>query len=260
MPLSGTSLPFFPPSRGDGRMAMVITETNDDPGHEHFTEDDWVEFAHRHGDSEHRAQVARHLEAGWRPCGKTLQLWAAVLSVADQETSEPAAGTSVLATKRRLARPPSETIGERVSRAVALVFDSFREPQLAAVRSTGLSPRHLLYKAGRYTIKLQVEPGTVADRLSIVGQVLNEQDPTGVLRDIAVRALKGSRTLDRTLTNELGEFHLEPDASERLELSIDVPEIGTFNVHPSGAAAAASRAAGRKGNESRGHGTKARPR
>jgi anti-sigma factor RsiW len=242
-------------------MAMVITETNnDDRGHEHFTEDDWVEFARRRGDPEHRARVARHLEAGCRECQKTLRLWAAMLSVADQETSDPSVAAAVGATERRPTFDRAETLGERVSRAVALVFDSFRNPQLAGVRAAGLSPRHLLYKAGRYTIKLQVEPGTVADRLSIMGQVLNEQDPTGVLRDIAVRALKGSKTLDRTLTNELGEFHLEPDASERLQLSIDVPEIGTFSVHPSGAAAAASRGAGPKGNESRGHGTKARPR
>jgi len=242
-------------------MAMVITESIDDPGHEHFTEDDWVEFARWQGDREHRARVARHLEAGCQECERTLALWAAVLSVADQETCELPADASIRAMKRRLARQRSESLGERVSRAVALVFDSFREPQLAAVRSTGLSPRHLLYKAGRYTIKLQVEPGTVADRLSIVGQILNEQDPTGVLRDIAVRALKGSKTLDRTLTNELGEFHLEPDASERLALSIDVPEIGTFSVHPPATARAASRGAGRKGIESRGHATtKARPR
>jgi hypothetical protein len=241
-------------------MPMVITETKDDPGREHFTEDDWVEFARSHGDPERRARVARHLEAGCRECEKTLQVWAAVLSVADQETSERVAEATRRATKRQVARERWETLGERVSRAVALVFDSFREPQLAAVRSTGLSPRHLLYKAGRYTIKLQVEPGTVADRVSIVGQILNEQDPTGVLRDIGVRALKGGRTLDRTLTNELGEFHLEPDASARLQLSIDVPEIGTFSVHPPGQEPGREGRARRKSTSSAGHGTKARPR
>ena len=239
---------------------MVITETNDDPRRNHFTEDDWVEFARRHGDPEHRAQVARHLEGGCPDCELTLRLWAALLSVADQETFDQPEEAAVREIKRRLARKRLEPIGERVSRAVALVFDSFRQPQLAAVRATGLSPRHLLYKAGRYTIKLQVEPGTAADRLSIVGQILNEQDPTGVLRDIAVCALKGSRTLDRTLTNELGEFHLEPGASERLQLSIDVPEIGTFSVHPPRAPESSPRSAGPKIVESAGHRKKARTR
>jgi len=258
MLLSGTSLPFFAPSRGDGRTAMVITGTNDDPGREHFTEADWVEFARPHGDAEHRARVARHLEAGCPECEHTLRLWAALLSVADQQTSDQPV-EAIRDEMKRLRRPRPEPIGERVSRAVALVFDSFRQPQLAAVRATGLSPRHLLYKAGRYTIKLEVELGTATDRLSIVGQILNEQDPTGVLRDIAVRALKGSVTLDRTLTNELGEFHLEPDASERLQLSIDVPEIGTFSVHPPHAESGPS-GAGRKTLSSGSHGRKARTR
>jgi hypothetical protein len=216
-----------------------------------------VEFARGQGDREHRAQVARHLEAGCAECERTLRLWAALLSVGDQENSDGPANRAIHRVGRRFARDRSEAIGERVSAAVALVFDSFRQPQLAAVRATGLSPRHLLYKAGRYTIKLEVEAGAASDRLSIVGQILNEQHPTGVLRDIAVRALKGSRTLERTLTNELGEFHLEPDTSDKLQLSIDVPEIGTFSVQPP-SAAENSAAAGKR--ERPGGGKKARTR
>jgi hypothetical protein len=235
---------------------MVISDADAGSVHEHFTEDDWLEFARRHGDPEHRARVARHLDAGCPECERTLRLWAAVLSVADQETSDRPVDAAIGERKRRLARDRPETMGERVSAAVALVFDSFRQPQLAALRATGLSPRHLLYKAGRYTIKLQVEAGTASDRVSIAGQILNEQHPTGVLRDIAVRALKGSRTLERTRTNELGEFHLEPHTSEELQLSIDVPEIGTFSVQPPSAAEKSAAA----GKSQRPGGGKARTR
>ena len=45
-------------------------------------------------------------------------------------------------------------------------------------------------------------------------------------------ALKGGKTLDRTLTNHLGEFVLEPDAAEDLRLCVGVAEIGTFTVEP----------------------------
>ena len=143
---------------------------------------------------------------------------------------------------------------------MALLFDSFRQPELAAVRATGSSTRQLLYKAGRYTIKLQVEPGAGEDRLCIVGQILDEQDPAAVLRDIAVRALKGTRTLGRTHTNRMGEFHLEPGATEELQLSVDVPEIGTFTVEPlarteAPAADRSGKAAGASGRRKR-----ARPR
>jgi hypothetical protein len=241
-------------------MPMVMTEMSQDRGREHFTEADWVAFAQGQGDPEHRTEVARHLESGCVACERTVRLWAALLSVADQQTTEGSLKAAIRQVSRRFARE-GKRVGEAASRAVALVFDSFHEPQLAGVRASGLSPRHLLYKAGHYTIKLQVEPAAGADRISIVGQILNEDDPTGVLRHIAVRALKGSRTLERTLTNELGEFHLEPDSSEKLRLSIDVPEIGTFSVQPPGSAPDSPRAAGRKPAEGAGRSRKkARPR
>ena len=143
---------------------------------------------------------------------------------------------------------------------MALVFDSFRQPELAGVRSTGALPRQLLYKAGRYTIKVQVEPGAASDRLCIVGQILDEQDPAAVLRDIAVSAMKGTRTLGRTHTNRMGEFHLEPDATEKLQLSVDVPEIGTFTVESPRSAEKRPTGAGGKATGGPGRGKRARPR
>jgi hypothetical protein len=144
-----------------------------------------------------------------------------------------------------------------VAARVALVFDSFRQPQLAGVRAAGTTARELLYKAGHYMIKLQVETAA-ADRVSIVGQILDERDPEGGLRDIVVRALKGSKTLDRTLTNRLGEFHLEPDATEKLQLSVNVREIGTFAVQPP--AWTDRMGKGGKPIDGPGRGKKARPR
>ena len=233
---------------------MIETEAGSTT--EHFTENDWTGFARGHGDPGRRARVAQHLEAGCAQCERTLRLWSILLSVAEQEAAEAA---PVFA--RRPPRvEPRESLGRRIASGVALVFDSFRQPELAAVRATSTAIRQLLYKAGRYTIKLQVEPGSAADRVCIVGQILDEQDPSAVLRDIAVKALKGSRTLGRTHTNRMGEFHLEPGATEELQLSVDVPEIGTFTVEPQrstvpAASARAGKAAGASGRTKR-----ARPR
>jgi hypothetical protein len=221
---------------------------------EHFTEDDWTRFARGEGDPARRARVAQHLEAGCGQCGDTLRLWSILLSVAEQEASDAAR-------VRRTPRPEArEPLGRRLAAGVALVFDSFRQPALAAVRSTSASSRQLLYKAGRYTIKLQVEPGAAEGRLCIVGQILDDQDPAAVLRDIAVRALKGAETLGRTHTNRLGEFHLEPGATQDLQLSVDVPEIGTFTVESprSTKAASASRRGKATGRSDRS--IRARPR
>ncbi len=117
-----------------------------------------------------------------------------------------------------------------------LVFDSFWQPLPAGMRTAGVraaefTPRQLIYKAGRYSIRLRVGLDTGSDRLSIVGQILDEQGGANPLQDIAVLALDADTTLDETLTNDLGEFSLASRASDSVQLSIGLPEIGTFTVH-----------------------------
>ncbi|HEY8151492.1 MAG TPA: hypothetical protein VIK51_21460 [Vicinamibacteria bacterium] len=243
----------------------MMTQANESSGqhsgHEHFREEDWLDFARKVGDREHRARVARHLETGCPECEETLRLWAAVLAVADQEAEAGLPDSVLQRMKDRfpVRRPPK--LREKIAAGAALVFDSFRQPLLAGMRASGGAvARQLLYKSGRYTIKLQVEPGMGQEGLSIVGQILDEQDPTGGLRDIAVLAMKGSKTLDRTVTNRLGEFHLEPGATDKLQLTVDVPEIGTFSVESPRRTPKVGRGAEGKATEGSGRGTKARPR
>jgi hypothetical protein len=231
-----------------------MTDTEMGSAIEHFTESDWTMFARGAGDPVRRARVAQHLEAGCPQCVQTLRLWSVLLSVAEQEA------TAAPTVKRRPWTEAREPLRRRIAAGVALVFDSFRQPELAAVRATATSTRQLLYKAGRYTIKLQVEPGAASDRVCIVGQILDDQDPAAVLRDIAVRAVKGARTLGRTHTNRMGEFHLEPGATDELQLSVDVPEIGTFTVeHPHSTQAPAMGRSGKAAGVS-GRRKRARPR
>jgi len=226
---------------------MVMEHTDVVGGdHEHFREEDWLDFARALGDSDHRARVAHHLEQGCPECESTLRLWSAVLKVADQEAAAGPPDTAVREMQRRFGERRRPGLGERLAAQVALVFDSFRQPQFAGMRSMGSPARQLLYKAGRYTIKLQVERVRPRDRWSIVGQILDDEDPDKALREIAVRALAGRRTLDRTLTNTLGEFQLEPGRAPALQICVDVPEIGTFTVVPRSAERTGGRSNARK--------------
>jgi hypothetical protein len=239
----------------------MMAQANVSSGHEHFREEDWVDFAREVGDREHRARVAQHLEAGCSECERTFRLWAAVLSVADQATQAGPPEFALGRMKERFSLQRPKKLRERIAAQAALVFDSFRQPMLAGMRaSSGVPVRQLLYKAGRYTIKLQVEPGHGETQVSIVGQILDERDPSGGLRDIAVLAMKGTKLLDRTVTNGMGEFHLEPDATDKLQLSVDVPEIGTFTVEPPRRTERNGRGADGRATEGSGRSKKARPR
>lgn len=199
---------------------------------DHGREEDWVDFARQQVEPGKRARLEQHLEKGCRRCARTLRLWRAVLDVADlegrynppEETLRQLAGQFALRGPKRLL--------ERIAERAALVFDSFRQPQPAGVRSAGPAPRQLLYMVGRYTIRLRVEPLADSGRLSVVGQIIDEQEPPTVVQDIAVLALGESQTLDRTLTNDLGEFVLDLDATDTLRLCVGLAQIGTFTVLP----------------------------
>jgi len=199
---------------------------------EHASEEDWFDFARQQAAPALRARLEQHLEKGCSRCARTVQLWRAVLDVADQEAAYRPPDEALRQLKGDFALRRPKGLLERVAARAALVFDSFRQPQPAGVRTAGAAPRQLLYKAGRYSIRLRLEPGTDAERLSIVGQLVDEQHSPAAVQDIAVIALKGTKTVDRTLTNHLGEFVLEPDSAENLRLCVGVAEIGTFTVVP----------------------------
>jgi hypothetical protein len=210
---------------------------------EHGTEEDWVDFVRQQAEPGRRARLEQHLEKGCSRCTRTLRLWRAVLDVADREDAYRAPEGVLRQLRGQFALRRPKRLLERMAEQAALVFDSFRQPQAAGIRGAGAGPRQLLYKAGRYTIRVRLEPAADTERLSIVGQILDAQDPPSALQDIAVLALKGSKTLDRTLTNHLGEFVLEPDAAENLRLCIGVAEIGTFTVQRPPARAGGDRSA-----------------
>ncbi len=196
----------------------------------HFSEEDWVDFARQQGSKEQHARLARHLESGCERCGPTLHFWQGVIGLAGQEASyRPPEGVVGQARAEFAFRRPEGLLG-RVTRSASLVFDSFRQPLPAGVRTAGLSPRQLLYKAGRYLIMLRVEPAAGSERLSVVGQILDEANPKTGLEDLAVLALSGDETVERTLTNSMGEFQLEPNPAWNLRISVGVPEIGSVNV------------------------------
>jgi hypothetical protein len=196
----------------------------------HFSEEDWLDFA-RDQAAGTGAGMQRHLDAGCIPCAATLRFWRTALTVAAREATAEGPPESALRQARAsfaTARPKG--LVARVAEAASLAFDSFRQPLPAGVRATGASPRQMLYQAGPYVLRLRVEPGPASDRLSVVGQVVDDTDPARAMRDLAVLVLAGPHAVDRTLTNHLGEFALEPEPADNLRLSVAVPGRGPLTV------------------------------
>lgn len=193
----------------------------------HFSEGDWVDFARGQGGDRHGQE--QHLATGCRRCGRILSFWEAVHGRAVQESSYVPPEAVVGRAKAEFARRrPARTT--RLARTVSLIFDGLRQPLPVGVRTAGSAPLQLVYKAGHYTVMLRVEPAAGSDRLSVVGQILDEANPKRSLQDLAVLVLKGGEAVERTLTNQLGEFELESELAESLRISVGVPEIGSLTV------------------------------
>jgi hypothetical protein len=196
-------------------------------GRGHFSEEDWLDLARgQAGDRD--APLAAHLGA-CAPCAETFGFWQSVVELTGREAGFTPPESALRQARAQFAYARPKGLAARAAEAAALVFDSFRQPLAAGVRAVGPSPRQMLYKAGTYVVRLRVEPAD-EDRLSIVGQIVDDGEPGRVLRDLAVLVLNGKETVDRTLTNHLGEFALDPEPADNLRLSVGVPDRHPLTV------------------------------
>ena len=102
-----------------------------------------------------------------------------------------------------------------------LVFDSLAQPLPAGVRSGTLNVWQVIYEAEGLTVDLRFGRRSQSREVHMVGQVFDKQ---------AVCALKNNATVElsnekdmlvaTTAVTDLGEFHLEFEARDRLWLSV----------------------------------------
>lgn len=189
----------------------------------HFWEEDWLDFA-RDQAGTLRETMARHLASPCARCAQTLRLWRAVVDNAPALPAYAAPEAAVRSVKASFATSRPAPPPSRAARAAAIVFDSLRQPALAGVRAAAPSARQVLFRSGAYLVRLSVEKVPDADRLVVVGQVLDQGAPGRRLGAVPVLAFSGRDTVERTLTNDRGEFEMEPEAADDLRLSVGVPD------------------------------------
>ena len=184
-------------SRRQGRDEVVRRDTvESDRRGEHLSDEDCVDLGRRLAAPERRALMERHLDAGCARCARSVGLWSALSRFAAEEPGFDPPEAAVREVKSRFAANRRPRLGERIARAATLVFDSFRQPLPAGVRAAGPSIRQMLFRSGPYIVRLRLEPQAGSDRVSIVGQIEDEQHPGLSLHDVAVLA-RGGRTRRR---------------------------------------------------------------
>jgi len=171
------------------------------------------------------ARVATHLASDCRACAETRGWYEGVRQVAasDDSIAPPAwvfkQAVRIFDTARR------PRLGERINEAIArLVFDSFARPQMAGIRSTETANRQMLYRAGDFSIDLQVVPSGES-RGAIIGQVLREGD--AAFESVANRRLEIARGNERPLTavtDDRGEFKISDIDYGSYDLRIELAD------------------------------------
>jgi hypothetical protein len=167
-------------------------------------------------------EVAAHAASGCGRCAGDLAWYKRVKSAAAaDDTIDPPPW--VLKRAVRLFETVRARAGVRAAlgRLVAtLVFDSQTRPLPAGVRLTEAADRQLLYRAGAYTVDLQIASMDARARLS--GQVLKEGEfKFESVAGSKIFLLSDEEALASAVASNFGEFTLPPLASGQYDLRVE---------------------------------------
>ena len=209
----------------------------------HFDISKWADFVR--GLIEESAQVAmeRHLASGCRKCRHTAELLRKLVTAArnDSQVQVPDYALRCARAIFFLQQPEKVQILPRIP--ARLLYDSFREPLPAGLRTQQRLSRQYLYQAGDYSLDLRLENERGSPRVALVGQIQNRKQPGKRLGSVPVQLLSGKQVLAQATSNSLGEFQMEYEPSKHLRLYVPVRQAGKQIEVP------LSRPVGRKARE-----------
>ena len=191
----------------------------------HFEVQSWVDFARNLLKAEQRTAMQKHLDEGCKRCSEELAIWQQVTEVAKQERSFRPSEAAVRSVQAQFGLDGPKPKKSAVGKLAELMFDSLLQPAMVGVRAGESTGRQLLYKQGSCFIDMRVEQKSGADRVSLVGQVLDSSAPEGCFKNIPVYLLRRQDRIAKTETNDADEFHLEFKLESNLQLSFGVPGI-----------------------------------
>jgi hypothetical protein len=201
----------------------------------HYSLEKWVDFARNVIGQDEKAEMQSHLETGCAACTKDLSMWQRLQQVARRESAYAPSEGAVRTVNATFVNRPAGRASHAKTQLASLLFDSFRGPVLAGVRSSGNASQQLLYGLDDYRIDVRIEPQMDSEKVVLIGQVLNSADPDERLASMPVSLLKGQKLLAESVTSEFGEFQIECQLQSGIRLIItlsDRKEVSLQLVEP----------------------------
>src|SRR5277367_1658897 len=201
----------------------------------HYSIEKWIDFARNAIGEDEKLAMQSHLETGCRACSKEFSMWQRLQQVARRESAYAPSDGAVRTVNATFVNRSAGRLRQAKAEVASLLFDSFRSPLLAGVRSAGSASQQLLYGVGDYRIDVRIEPQMDSEKVVLIGQVLNSADPDERLSALPVSLLKGDKKLFESVTSEFGEFQIECELQGGIRLVValsDRQEVSLQLVEP----------------------------
>jgi hypothetical protein len=185
----------------------------------HFPVSAWTDLARELASQDEAGALRAHLAGGCEPC-RNLAGFLIRLAALSGRLAQGAVPENAV----RLAKaifPGYSAEPRRVTRILAeLIFDGRTTAVLAGLRSTWQVGSQSVYRAGDCCLDLRIEPEASTSRAAVIGQISNYRLPANRMSDVTVRLKAGRLVVAEARSNEFGEFQLEYEQQERLQLCV----------------------------------------
>ncbi len=192
----------------------------------HFDIAKWTDFVRDSAGEAERAAMQTHLVSGCRKCRHTADLLRKVAAAARSHSQVQVPDYALRCARAifLLQQPEKVQILPRIP--ARLLYDSFREPLPAGVRTQQRLSRQALYKAEHYWLDLRLENERGTSRVTLVGQIQNGKQPGKRLGGVPILLVSGEQILSQAVSNSLGEFQMEYAPTKRLRLYVPMRWAG----------------------------------
>lgn len=192
----------------------------------HYDISRWSDFARGLVKGTDRTAMVKHLEAGCKQCRRASDVLGRFAKLAQGEAEYQVPQSLVHWARSILVMQRPEKSRGLARLAARLIFDSFRDPLPAGVRSRPGSSPQVLFQAGDFSLDLRLdfEPGT--PRPVLVGQIANFKNPSMEMSHVPVFLVRDDEVIARAVSNSLGEFQMEYQEKSRLRVCLPVRESG----------------------------------
>src|SRR2546428_12177333 len=192
----------------------------------HFGIDKWTDFVRGLVEDSARVAMERHLASGCRKCRHTADLLHKAAVAAHRDSKVQVLEYAVRSARAIFILQLPEKVRLLCRAPARFLYDSFREPLPAGVRTQQRLSRQALYQAGDYSLNLRLENESGTCRVTLVGQIQNRKRPSKRLGGVPVLLFSGKQVLGQAVSNSLGEFQMEYAPTKRLRLYVPVRQAG----------------------------------